>query len=51
MSQFRDVTYETLNEEGFGERLRKEYPRIDWDKPFKEFGAAKQKGDSDEAPQ
>jgi len=39
--QFRDVTYETLNEEGFGETLRKAYPQVNWDKPFDEFDAAK----------
>lgn len=39
--QFRDVTYETLNEPGFGESLRKAYPHVDWDKPFDEFDAAK----------
>lgn len=39
--QFRDVTYETLNEEGFGEKLRDAYPQVNWDKPFDEFDAAK----------
>ena len=39
--QFRDVTYETLNEDGFGEKLREAYPHVDWEKPFNEFDAAK----------
>lgn len=39
--QFRDVTYETLNEDGFAEKLREAYPQVNWDKPFDEFDAAK----------
>jgi len=45
--QFRDVTYETLNEEGFGEKLRDAYPQVEWDKPFNEFDAAKARGSSE----
>lgn len=41
--QFRDVTYETLNEQGFAEALEKAYPHVDWKKPFEEFGAAKER--------
>lgn len=41
--QFRDVTYETLNQEGFGKALRAAYPLVPWDKPFDEFHAAKEK--------
>jgi hypothetical protein len=41
--QFRDVTYETLNEKGFAEALQKAYPHVNWDKPFAEFHAAKEK--------
>ena len=40
---FRDVTFETLNEPGFGDALRKAFPFVDWDKPFNEFNAAKEK--------
>ena len=40
--QFRDVTYETLTEEGFGEKLRQAYPHVDWDKPFAEFDSARE---------
>ena len=40
---FRDVTFETLNEPGFGEALRNAFPFVDWDKPFNEFNAAKEK--------
>jgi hypothetical protein len=39
--QFKDVTYETLTEDGFAEKLRKAYPHVDWDKPFAEFDAAR----------
>ena len=39
--QFRDVTYETLNEDGFVETLRDAYPQVNWDKPYNEFKAAK----------
>ena len=39
--QFRDVTYETLNEEGFCKKLKQAYPHVDWEKPFNEFDAAK----------
>ncbi len=38
---FQDVTYETLNQEDFGDKLRKAYPRVNWDKPFDEYNAAK----------
>lgn len=41
---YRDVTYETLNENGFADALKKAYPRVDWDKPFDEFNAAKERG-------
>lgn len=41
--QFRDVTYETLCEDGFFEALQKAYPNINWQKPFDEFNAAREK--------
>lgn len=44
--QFRDVTFETLNEDGFYAKLKKAYPSVDWDKPFDEFNAAKEKDES-----
>lgn len=40
---YRDVTYETLNEDGFADALNKAYPLVDWDKPFAEFNAAKER--------
>jgi hypothetical protein len=43
---FRDVTFETLNEEGFGKKIQDAFPQVDWDKPFEEFIAAKEKGTS-----
>lgn len=39
--QFRDVTYETLKEDGFAAKLRESYPHVEWDKPFTEFDAAR----------
>jgi hypothetical protein len=41
--QFRDVTYETLNQPGFGEKLREAFPLVNWDKPFDEFDAARER--------
>jgi hypothetical protein len=41
--QFRDVTYETLNEKGFAKALEAAYPHVDWQKPFAEFRAAQEK--------
>ncbi|MBE3065784.1 MAG: hypothetical protein IMZ69_12310 [Spirochaetes bacterium] len=42
---FKDVTYETLNEEGFGEALRTAFPAVNWGKPFSEFDAARARED------
>ena len=41
--QFRDVTYETLNQSGFSKKLREAFPLVDWDKPFDEFDAARER--------
>jgi len=41
---FKGVTYETLNDPAFQAAVRKAYPLVDFDKPFKEFPAAR--GDS-----
>ncbi len=41
--QFRDVTYETLCQDGFFKALQKAYPRVNWQKPFDEFNSAKEK--------
>lgn len=41
--QFRDVTYETLNEDEFADALEKAYPRVDWKRPFDEFNAARER--------
>ncbi len=40
---FKDVTYETLNEPGFWAAIKKAYPAVDWDKPYNEFDAAREK--------
>ena len=48
MDRYKDVTYETLNKTDFVESLQRAFPRIDWEKPYKEFQAmgerAKQPG-------
>ena len=38
---FKDVTYEMLNDVEFQEALRKQFPYVDWPKPFEEYQAAK----------
>lgn len=38
---FKGVTYETLNDPKFQEAVRKAFPLVDFDKPFKEFPAAR----------
>lgn len=39
-AQFKDVTWETLNDPDFGTALRKAFPDVDWDKPFHDYQAA-----------
>lgn len=41
--QFRDVTYETLCEDGFLGALQDAYSNVNWQKPFDEFNAAREK--------
>jgi hypothetical protein len=38
---FKDVTYEMLNDVEFQDSLRKQFPYVDWPKPFEEYQAAK----------
>ena len=38
--RFKDITYETLNENDFLDSIKKAFPDIDWDKAYKEFKAA-----------
>ena len=42
--QFKDVTWETLNDPDFTEAIRKAFEDVDWDRPFHDFKAA---GESD----
>jgi hypothetical protein len=37
------VTFETLNREDFLDAIKEAFPRIDWDKAYKEFRAAGEK--------
>ena len=41
--QFRDVTYETLNEPGFAKALKNAFPDVNWKKPFAEYKAAQER--------
>ena len=38
--RFKDVTFETLNQEDFLSSVKAAFPRMDWDKAYKEFRAA-----------
>jgi hypothetical protein len=40
---YKDVTFETLNREDFLDAVKEVFPRIDWDKAYKEFRAAGEK--------
>ncbi|MDD2611032.1 MAG: hypothetical protein PHX60_15370 [Giesbergeria sp.] len=39
-ARYKDVTFETLNEEGFLESVKAAFPRVNWDKAYKNFKAA-----------
>ena len=41
--RYKDVTFETLNQEEFLEAVKEAFPRIDWDKTYREFRAAGEK--------
>src|SRR5262249_42301350 len=43
---FKDVTFETLNDPEFIERLKEAYPDINWDKPYSDFRAMGQHEDT-----
>jgi len=38
--QFKDVTWETLNDADFAQAIRKAFEDVDWDRPFRDFRAA-----------
>jgi len=38
--RFKDVTFETLNRPDFLESVKSAFPRVDWEKAYKEFKAA-----------
>ena len=38
--RYKDVTFETLNQEDFLAAVKEAYPAIDWDKAYEEFRAA-----------
>jgi hypothetical protein len=38
--RYKDVTFETLNDESFLQSIKAAFPRIDWDKAYNEFRAA-----------
>jgi hypothetical protein len=37
--RYKDVTFETLNRDGFLKTVKNAFPHMDWDKPYKEFKA------------
>ncbi len=41
--QFKDVTFETLNQPDFLESVKKAFPDVDWEKAYSEFRAAGEK--------
>lgn len=41
--RYKDVTFETLNSKDFLDAIKKAFPRIDWDKAYKESLAAGEK--------
>ena len=41
--RYKDVTFETLNREDFLDAIKEAFPKIDWDKAYKEFRAAGEK--------
>lgn len=49
-AQFKDVTWETLNDPEFGQALRRVFEDVDWDKPFHDYKAAGESGAVDTAP-
>jgi hypothetical protein len=38
--RYKDVTFETLNRKDFLDAIKAAFPRIDWEKAYKEFRAA-----------
>ena len=39
-AQYKDITFETLNQKNFIEMVKKSYPMVDWEKAYTEFKAA-----------
>lgn len=39
-ARYKDVTFETLNQEGFLESVKTAFPMVDWDRAYEEFKAA-----------
>lgn len=37
---YKDVTFDTLNQSDFLECIKNAYPQLDWDKPYHDFQAA-----------
>jgi hypothetical protein len=44
--RYKDVTFETLNQEDFLFAIKEAFPHIDWQKAYQEFRAAGEKGAS-----
>jgi disulfide oxidoreductase YuzD len=40
---FKDVTFETLNQKDFLKQIKKEFPNVNWEKAYMDFRAAGEK--------
>ena len=43
--RYKDVTFETLNQEDFLDSVKSAFPRVDWEKAYNEFKAAGEEND------
>jgi len=41
--RYKDVTFETLNQEDFLVAVKEAFPQVDWDKAYTEYRAAGEK--------
>lgn len=45
---YKDVTFTTLNDSDFINTVKEVFPHVDWEKPYKEFKAAKERETNDD---
>ena len=46
--RYKDVTFETLNEDDFLEAIQSAFPQVDWEKAYNEFRAVGEDAKNDE---